>query len=112
MIRNKTGKCLNSLQSCTIALDPDAAIPNLTSKRSSALNDHDILTKLKAQSGRFRLWAANIGARLEHEGSLDYYLRDAPDVAEMVGNLLDIVSIRLAHSRCFHIQISVYGLSH
>jgi hypothetical protein len=110
MIRNKTEECLKSFHSCTITLVPDADIPQIPTAHPSSLNG--ISVELKAQSGRFRLWAANIGASLDTDASLDYRLRDAPDVAEMVGHLLEIVRLRLAHSRCSNTTMYVYKLRH
>lgn len=46
-------------------------------------------TALEDEVGRFRLWAANIGALSKGHSSLDYRLRDAPLVHEGVLKLLN-----------------------
>lgn len=41
------------------------------------------------ESGRFRMWAANIGAHLKNVASLDFRLRDAPHISSQVLRLLE-----------------------
>lgn len=49
--------------------------------------------------GRFRLWAANIGALSRGHSSLDYRLRDAPLVLEGALKLLNELQQELHQSR-------------
>lgn len=99
MIRIKTKSCLDLFQACSNVLRARVvASDGLLDSPHSPDPADSFLTRFKGQTGRFRLWAANIGVTAETRASLDYRLRDAPDVAEMVGSLLDVVSIRLAHS--------------
>jgi hypothetical protein len=52
------------------------------------LSDNFIDPPIIQQSDRFRLWAGNIGARQVGKSSLDYRLREASDVADMLSQLL------------------------
>src|SRR5580704_2395770 len=51
--------------------------------------------QLEQQSDRFRLWAGNIGARQVGKSSLDYRLREASDVADMLSQLLQGLQTQL-----------------
>jgi hypothetical protein len=51
------------------------------------------------QNDRFRLWTGNIGARQVGKSSLDYRLREASDVADMVAQLLHGLQTQLEQWR-------------
>jgi hypothetical protein len=51
-------------------------------------SNNSIDPDIEQQSDRFRLWTGNIGARQVGKSSLDYRLREASDVADMVTQLL------------------------
>ena len=62
----------------------------LESKQSHVEEAHQKYT-LEDASQRFQLWAGSIGASAQAEKkiSLDWRLRDAPDIKEQVEDLLD-----------------------
>lgn len=62
---------------------------------AAQVSDADI----EDEFGRFRLWAANIGALSRGHGSLDYRLRDAPVVLEGALKLLNELQQELHQSR-------------
>ncbi|KAL5346792.1 hypothetical protein ACLOAV_007933 [Pseudogymnoascus australis] len=68
-----------------------AAKPGLAAQVSDA--------DIEDEFGRFRLWAANIGALSRGHGSLDYRLRDAPVVLEGALKLLSELQEEL-HQMC------------
>ncbi|PYH88057.1 hypothetical protein BO71DRAFT_150607 [Aspergillus ellipticus CBS 707.79] len=47
----------------------------------------------EAQLARFNLWATNIGVFANSKASVDFRLRDSPDVQRIIINLLDVVGI-------------------
>jgi hypothetical protein len=49
----------------------------------------DISTGLKDELGRFRIWVENAGAHRSGRVSLDYRLREAPEVKEVVLELMN-----------------------
>ncbi|CCF42269.1 serine/threonine protein phosphatase [Colletotrichum higginsianum] len=52
------------------------------------------LTLVENQVARFSVWAANIGVFAPGRGSLDHRLREAPDVQDAVGGLLEALGLR------------------
>jgi hypothetical protein len=60
------------------------------------LSGNSIDPQIEQQSDRFRLWAGNIGARQVGKSSLDYRLREASDVADMLSQLLHALQTQLA----------------
>lgn len=118
MIRNKTLSCLENFRSCYDALaTPHTAgssssdtgqpvsRPSVDESGVEALpadvsNPDEIAVRLRQQVSRFRLWSASIGVLAKDRASLDYRLRETPDIAEQIGQMLDVVVIRLTHSRC------------
>lgn len=69
-----------------------AAKPDIAAQVSEA--------DIEDEFGRFRLWAANIGALSRGHGSLDYRLRDAPLVLEGALKLLNELQQELHQSKC------------
>lgn len=63
------------------------------------LSGKSIDPQIEQQSDRFRLWAGNIGARQVGKSSLDYRLREASDVADMLSQLLHALQTQLAQWR-------------
>lgn len=55
---------------------------------TSSLSGQIQVVALEDEFGRFRVWAANIGALQKGHSSLDYRLREAPLVQENVQKLL------------------------
>ncbi|KAF8417857.1 hypothetical protein EV426DRAFT_352969 [Tirmania nivea] len=51
--------------------------------------DHDILSRIEDEIGRFRVWAAQVGVRRSGSASLNYRLREAPHVHSRVSELID-----------------------
>ncbi|RAH50483.1 uncharacterized protein BO95DRAFT_458968 [Aspergillus brunneoviolaceus CBS 621.78] len=47
----------------------------------------------EAQLARFNLWATNIGVFARYKASLEYRLRDSPDVQRIIINLLEILAL-------------------
>lgn len=74
-----TSSCLEAFGA--LRAQRQAAKPDLAAQVSDV--------EIEDEFGRFRLWAANIGAISRGHGSLDYRLRDAPVVLEGVLKLLD-----------------------
>lgn len=71
--------CLGSFQKC---LDRAAEIhPRET-------------TLVEDQIARFSVWTANSGAFAPSRASLDHRLREAPDVQDAVGGLLEAIELR------------------
>lgn len=61
------------------------------------------LTLVENQVARFSVWAANIGVFAPGRGSLDHRLREAPDVQDAVGGLLEALGLRAlscVYKRC------------
>jgi hypothetical protein len=52
---------------------------------------------LKNEAGRFNIWTSNIGVFAELKLSMDYRLRDAPDIRTLVVELLDSLLENLSH---------------
>ncbi|KFZ08113.1 hypothetical protein V502_09535 [Pseudogymnoascus sp. VKM F-4520 (FW-2644)] len=84
-----TSSCLEAFGALRSHLQ--AAKPDLAAQ----VPDADI----EDEFGRFRLWAANIGALSRGHGSLDYRLRDAPVVLEGALKLLNELQQEL-HQMC------------
>lgn len=63
------------------------------------LSNSAIDPEIGQQSDRFRLWAGNIGARQVGKSSLDYRLREASDIADMVSQLLSGLQTQLDQLR-------------
>jgi hypothetical protein len=66
-----------------------------------------VLPVLEGELGRFRVWAENTGAHRKGSVSLDYKLREAPEVKEMVAELLDSLDSDLQDGKC--LAVSVIG---
>ncbi|PYI27721.1 hypothetical protein BP00DRAFT_450050 [Aspergillus indologenus CBS 114.80] len=47
----------------------------------------------EAQLARFNLWATNIGVFAKYKASLDYRLRDSPDIQRIITNLLEVLAL-------------------
>ena len=84
-----TSSCLEAFGALRSHLQ--AAKPELAAQ----VPDADI----EDEFGRFRLWAANIGALSRGHSSLDYRLRDAPVVLEGALKLLNELQQELHQSR-------------
>ncbi|KAK1975650.1 hypothetical protein LZ30DRAFT_764133 [Colletotrichum cereale] len=52
------------------------------------------LTLVENQSARFSVWTANIGVFASGRESLDHRLREAPDIQDAVGGLLEALELR------------------
>jgi hypothetical protein len=85
-----TSACLEAFGALRTHLQ--AAKPELAAQVSDA--------DIEDEFGRFRLWAANIGALSRGHSSLDYRLRDAPVVLEGASKLLSELQKELYESRC------------
>ena len=89
-----TSSCLEAFGALRSHLQ--AAKPDLAAQISE--------TDIEDEFGRFRLWAANIGALSRGHGSLDYRLRDAPLVLEGALKLLNELQQELHQSRRHHLK--------
>lgn len=60
---------------------------------------------LKADFGRFRVWAENVGAHRRNHESLDYRLSEAPKAKRMVLKLLEGLGsgLQKGKTHCVHI---------
>jgi hypothetical protein len=72
------------------------------SKAISSLLRHEHIrgetaNRLEEQLARFKLWASNIGVFAARRWSLDYRLRDSPDIIELVVELLRAVIVRTSY---------------
>lgn len=85
-----TSACLEAFGALRTHLQ--AAKPELAAQVSDA--------DIEDEFGRFRLWAANIGALSRGHSSLDYRLRDAPVVLEGASKLLSELQKELYESMC------------
>lgn len=85
-------------QSCVKSFT--ALIHALETRRTGHGEELSLLA-VEDQTGRFRLWAGNIGALQEGRSSLDYRLRDSKFIAENVGRLLDSLQASLVRGMHF-----------
>ena len=60
----------------------------LYERLESTDHDHDVLSSVEEEIGRFRVWAAQTGAHRSGRVSLDYRLREAPHVHSQVSELI------------------------
>jgi hypothetical protein len=58
------------------------------------------VTDLRDEFEQFRIWAENIGIFASDHASLDYRLRDAPDVKESVVSLMQSLRSDLEEGTC------------
>jgi hypothetical protein len=67
------------------------------------LNDHSVAKlALEDECIRFKLWAYNIGVFAEVQLSLDYRIRELPEVKDQFLDHLDTIESRLDQSAFFH----------
>jgi hypothetical protein len=60
------------------------------------------LEKPREQLGCFSLWASNIGVFAKAPMSLDYRLRDAPEISETLIGMLSVLSVRIHHGELYY----------
>jgi hypothetical protein len=80
-IRELTASCVAQLRS-------------LLRNQDGFLLEKAELEKAEKEAHRFDLWAANIGVFAAPKFSLDYRLRNAPDISRVVYNMIDVVKVR------------------
>jgi hypothetical protein len=84
---------LNSAGAIALAAD------HCTRLFKEVLSSNSTDPQIEQQSDRFRLWAGNIGARQMGKSSLDYRLREASDLADLVCQLLHGLQTQLVQWR-------------
>ncbi|OJJ94807.1 hypothetical protein ASPACDRAFT_64957 [Aspergillus aculeatus ATCC 16872] len=60
----------------------------------------------EAQLARFNLWATNIGVFAKYKASLEYRLRDSPDVQRIIINLLEILALYAGQALRTELEVS------
>ena len=73
MLARSTLRCRKSFETCLTA--------------SSAADKEWLINRL----ADFDLWAAGIGAAVDHSGSLDHRLKDRSDLAEVISTLIETI---------------------
>jgi hypothetical protein len=60
----------------------------------------NIYNQAEEQLGRLYLWASNIGVFASRRASLDYRLRDAPEVANVIIGMLEVIQVHVRRGEC------------
>lgn len=75
---------------------------NLETATSLDRTDERIKGTIQDEFVRFKLWESNIGVFADVHASLDFRLREIPDVAELFLRQLDTIEERLDQGTFFH----------
>lgn len=62
--------------------------------------DEQAQSTIQNEFVRFKLWESNIGVLADVHASLDFRLREVPDVAELFLRQLDTIEERLSQGTC------------
>lgn len=75
---------------------------NIDSAKALDGKDEQAQSTLQNEFVRFKLWESNIGVLADVHASLDFRLREVPDVAELFLRQLDTIEERLSQGTyCF-----------
>ena len=97
-IADRARACFNIYHECLEAIPPHGGEEQRQLFMASADTNHiPLATRVEMQLGKFNLWTSNIGVFAPLKFSMDYRLRDAPDVRGLVLKLLMSLNGNLLH---------------
>lgn len=76
-------------------------VQNIDKANSLGGTDEHLYSDLQDELVRFKLWESNIGVFADVHASLDFRLREVPDVAELILRQLDTIEERLDQGTCY-----------